>query len=46
MNVATVTPGAMVYARHDGLELNLYILQGRVRHISGENLAKAMDNEW
>jgi uncharacterized RmlC-like cupin family protein len=46
MNVATVAPGAVAYAHiHDGFELMLYILQGRVRHIYGENLAHTIDNE-
>ena len=46
MNVATVAPGAIAYAHiHDGFELMLYIMHGRVRHIYGENLEKTIDNE-
>ena len=45
MNVATVAPGAIAYAHiHDGFELMLYILQGEVRHIYGENLEHTIDN--
>ena len=46
MNVATVAPGAIAYAHiHDGFELMLYLLEGRVRHIYGEQLEKSVDNE-
>jgi len=46
MNVATVAPGAIAYAHiHQDFELMLYILQGNVRHIYGENLEKTIDNE-
>ena len=46
MNVATVAPGAVAYAHiHDGFELMLYILQGRVRHRYGDDLEKSIDNE-
>ncbi|MEM7457080.1 MAG: cupin domain-containing protein [Planctomycetota bacterium] len=46
MNVATVAPGAIAYAHiHDGFELMLYIMQGKVRHIYGENLEHTIDNE-
>ena len=46
MNVATVAPGAIAYAHiHDGFELMLYILAGRVRHIYGPELEKTVDNE-
>ncbi len=46
MNVATVAPGAVAYAHiHDGFELMLYILQGRVRHIYGPDLARTIDNQ-
>ena len=45
MNVATVAPGAIAYAHiHDGFELMLYIMQGEVRHIYGENLEHSIDN--
>lgn len=46
MNVATVAPGAVAYAHiHDGFELMLYIMQGKVRHIYGQELEKTIDNE-
>ena len=46
MNVATVAPGAIAYAHiHDGFELMLYIMQGRVRHIFGDQLQHTVDNE-
>ena len=46
MNVATVAPGAVAYAHiHDGFELMLYILQGNVRHIYGDNLQHTIDNQ-
>lgn len=46
MNVATVAPGAIAYAHiHDGFELMLYILEGRVRHIYGAELEHTIDNE-
>ena len=46
MNVATVAPGAIAYAHiHDDFELMLYILQGNVRHIYGENLEQTIENE-
>lgn len=45
MNVATVPPGGVAYAHiHDGFELMLYILQGRVRHEFGEGLKHSIDN--
>ena len=46
MNVATVAPGACAYAHiHDGFELMLYIMQGNVRHIYGDELQHTVDNE-
>ena len=46
MNVATVAPGAIAYAHiHDGFELMLFIMQGKVRHIYGEKLEHQIDNE-
>lgn len=46
MNVATVAPGAVAYAHiHDGFELMLYIMQGKVRHIYGKELEQTIDNE-
>ena len=45
MNVATVPPGAVAYAHiHDGFELMLYILEGRVRHEYGEGLRHSVEN--
>lgn len=46
MNLATVAPKGIAYAHiHDGFEVMLYILQGRVRHIYGENLKHEIINE-
>lgn len=39
MNVATVPPGAIAYAHiHDGFDVMLFLLQGKVRHEYGPNL--------
>jgi uncharacterized RmlC-like cupin family protein len=46
MNVATIPPGGIAYAHiHDGFEVMLYILDGRVRHAYGEGLSLTIDNE-
>lgn len=46
VNVATVPPGAIAYAHiHDGFEVMLYILQGRVKHTFGEGLTQEVINE-
>lgn len=46
INVATVPPGAIAYAHiHDGFEVMLFILQGRVKHTYGEGLANEVINE-
>ena len=46
MNVATVAPGAVAYAHiHDGFELMLYIMQGKVKHIFGDDLKHTIENE-
>jgi uncharacterized RmlC-like cupin family protein len=46
INVATVPPGAIAYAHiHDGFEVMLYIVQGRVRHDFGEDLKYSVVNE-
>ena len=46
INVATVPPGAIAYAHiHDGFEVMLFIMQGRVRHTFGEGLAQEIVNE-
>jgi uncharacterized RmlC-like cupin family protein len=46
MNVATVPPGGVAYAHiHDGFEVMLYILQGRVRHEYGKGLKQSVENK-
>ncbi len=46
INVATVPAGAIAYAHiHDGFEVMLFILQGRVRHTFGEGLVNEVINE-
>jgi len=46
INVATVPPGAVAYAHiHDGFEVMLFIVQGRVKHTYGEGLANEVINE-
>lgn len=46
MNVATVPPGAIAYAHiHDGFEVMLFILQGRVRHEYGPHLEYAVEHQ-
>jgi uncharacterized RmlC-like cupin family protein len=46
INIATVPPGAIAYAHiHDGFEVMLFILQGRVKHTYGEGLANQVINE-
>lgn len=46
INLATVPPGAIAYAHiHDGFEVMLFILQGRVKHTYGENLANEVINQ-
>jgi uncharacterized RmlC-like cupin family protein len=46
INVATVPPGAIAYAHiHDGFEVMLFILQGRVKHTYGEGLTEEVINE-
>lgn len=46
MNVATVPPGAIAYAHiHDGFEVMLFLLQGKVKHTFGENLEHEVYNE-
>ena len=45
INVATVPPGAVAYAHiHDGFEVMLFILQGRVKHTYGEGLTEEVIN--
>ncbi|MGL4553038.1 MAG: cupin domain-containing protein [Gemmataceae bacterium] len=46
VNVATVPPGAIAYAHiHDGFEVMLYIIRGRVKHTFGEGLSQEVINE-
>ncbi|MDP9374212.1 MAG: cupin domain-containing protein [Chloroflexota bacterium] len=46
INVATVPPGAIAYAHiHDGFEVMLFILQGKVKHTFGEGLTQEVINE-
>lgn len=46
INVATVPPGAIAYAHiHDGFEVMLYIVQGKVRHDFGPDLKYSVINE-
>lgn len=46
VNVATVPPGAIAYAHiHDGFEVILFIMQGKVKHTFGENLEHEVYNE-
>jgi uncharacterized RmlC-like cupin family protein len=46
INIATVPPGAIAYAHiHDGFEVMLFMVQGKVKHTYGENLSKEVINE-
>ena len=46
INVARVPPGAIAYAHiHDGFEVMLFIVQGKVKHTYGEGLSKEIFNE-
>jgi uncharacterized RmlC-like cupin family protein len=46
INVATVPPGAVAFAHiHDGFEVMLFIVQGRVKHTYGDGLKKSVINE-
>jgi uncharacterized RmlC-like cupin family protein len=46
INVATVPPGAIAYAHiHDGFEVMLFILKGKVKHTYGEGLENEVLNE-
>lgn len=45
-NIATIPPGGVAAAHiHDGFELILYILEGKVRHEFGPGLKKTIDNQ-
>jgi len=46
INIANVPPGAIAYAHiHDGFEVMLYIVEGRVRHDFGPDLMYSVTNE-
>ncbi|RMF81304.1 MAG: cupin domain-containing protein [Chloroflexi bacterium] len=46
INVATVPPGAVAYAHiHDGFEVMLFIVQGKVKHTFGEGLKNEIVNQ-
>ena len=46
INVATVLPGGIAYAHiHEGFEVMLFIVQGRVKHTFGKNLSQSVINE-
>ena len=46
VNIATIPPSGVAYAHiHDGFELMLYILEGRVRHEFGPGLRKVLENQ-
>ena len=46
MNVASVPPGAIAYAHiHDGFDVMLFILEGKVRHEYGPDLQYAVEHE-
>jgi uncharacterized RmlC-like cupin family protein len=46
MNVATIPPGGVAKAHiHDGFEVMLYILEGRVRHEYGAGCRQIIENE-
>jgi uncharacterized RmlC-like cupin family protein len=46
VNIATVPPGGVAAAHiHDGFELILYILEGRVRHEFGEGCKQVLENQ-
>jgi uncharacterized RmlC-like cupin family protein len=45
MNVATIPPWGVAAAHiHDGFEVMLYILEGRVRHEYGDGLKQSVEN--
>src|SRR5215213_2802074 len=45
-NIATIPPGGVAYAHiHVGVELILYILEGKVRHEFGPDLKQVLENE-
>ena len=45
-NIATIPPGGVAFAHiHDGFDLMLYIIEGKVRHEFGPGCKKNLDNE-
>ncbi len=45
MNVATIPPGGVAFAHiHDGFEVMLYIMEGKVRHDYGPGLKYRVEN--
>jgi uncharacterized RmlC-like cupin family protein len=45
-NIATIPPGGVAYAHiHDGFEVILYILEGKVRHEFGPGCKRVLENE-
>ena len=46
INIASVPPGGIAYAHiHDGFEVMLYIVEGKVRHDFGPDLRYSVTNE-
>ena len=46
VNIATVPPGGVAAAHiHDGFELILYILEGKVRHEFGDGCKQVLENQ-
>lgn len=46
VNIATIPPGEVAYAHiHDGFELMLYIMEGKVRHEFGKGCREILENE-
>lgn len=46
INIATIPPGGVAYAHiHDGFELMLYIMEGKVRHEFGQGCREVLENE-
>jgi len=45
-NIATIPPGGVAYAHiHDGFEVILYIIEGKVRHEFGTGCQQSIENE-
>jgi uncharacterized RmlC-like cupin family protein len=46
VNIATIPPGGIAYAHiHDGFELMLYIMEGKVRHEFGKGCREILENQ-